>query len=63
MTGTHKPTLTADYNVHVQICERLSSYSLLTFMTVDVNQCRQAVTAGGIKYPTFLFTNYDGENQ
>jgi len=40
MTGTHKPTLTADYNVHVQICERLSSYSLLTFMTVDVNQCR-----------------------
>ena len=40
MTGTHKPTLTADYNIHVQSCEKLRSYSLLTLMTVDVNQRR-----------------------
>jgi hypothetical protein len=37
MTGTDKPTLMADYNVHVQSCEKLRSYSLLIFMTADVN--------------------------
>jgi len=40
MTGTHRPTITADYNVHVRSCENLRSYTLLTFMIVDVNQCR-----------------------
>ena len=37
MTGAHTPTLAADYNVHVQSCDKLRSFSLLTFMIVDVN--------------------------